>query len=212
MNPLSALGLVDQKVAALQTTILQADADVVRASGATYRSASVQTTGTEIIQFDLLSSPIPSDEHYVVMLASVKGIITGALPLLTFEPNAAIPGSLTYARAGVSGFSIVTFGEPKEQPAQSVIPGNINLNSRGMQLVTVHGSSPLNALGLGTPPWSFVATPSTQQGGLLILPAGYNLRYTLSMLPGTAAPGPGIGSSAIMEALIIAEKNRGAQR
>jgi len=203
---------VEAKFSELRDAILGGDADVIRASGAQwFRSTSVPTTGVEIIQFDLFGSPnqIPLGYHGVVLFAGVQGIITGAaptpgLPVFTFEPNAAVPGALTYGRAGVSGFSIVEASTPMESLAQSQL--GMNQASRGIQLVTVHGSSALTPTGVA--PFSFVGTVSTQQNTPLILPANYNLRYTLSMLPATPTPGPGAGSTATMSALIYIERNK----
>lgn len=208
MNPLSALSLVDAKLAELRRSIEGADADVIRASGAYWLSRTSQpTTGNEILQFDLLTAPVTNDEHLVVLAAGVTGVITGAVQMFTFEPVAAAPGALVYGRAGVSGFSIVPWSAPLETLAQSSVAGSMNFESRGFQLVTVHGSSSLNGAA-GTPPYSFVATPSIQQATPIIISPGYNLRYTLSLLPGTAAPGPGLGSYATMFALVVRERNR----
>lgn len=200
-------GFIDAKLAALSETILLSDSDVVRSSEASWMSAqSPVTVGFEIIQFDLLSTPITEEEHLVVLAASCAGIVTGALPLTTFEPNPALVGSLTYARAGVSGFSIVPWGTPTETLAESSAPNRLNFGSRGAQLVTVHGSSGLS--GVGGAPWAFVATPSIQQPVPITITRGFNLRYTLCMLPGAAVPGPGPGSYARIDALIVRERNR----
>jgi hypothetical protein len=157
--------------------------DAARASRVNLFSNNVAAAGWEPLLVDLTPAPLPG-EHHIVSSISAFGVFTA---------NPIIVGALS----ALSGIYIINVNEPVESLADA--QAGFNPNARGHRIAGIWHVEPVGALWV----FNYVVT----LGIPLILANGYTLRFIAVPNPGTATPGPGIGSTAAISAAVANEKN-----
>lgn len=144
------------------------------------------TAGNEPLVVDLPRAPKPG-EHWIMDSISASGVITVAIPPA---------GQLL---SPVAGFFLVKQNELPESLADA--QAGVNMNARTIPLPVLASIVPLPV------GWAYSVYYNGVPGKTI--PAGWTIRFILSCNPGTAAPGPGALSTALLIAIISPELDLG---
>lgn len=143
--------------------------------------ARADTVGWEALTATLLEGPTPG-EHWIVHELTAWGILTA---------NPPASGTL---RPPLAGLFLVPLGTPPESLAAGQAAPGFDIQSRGLPLSV---DADVTALAAGSG-YVFHIHYSGDLAIPLILQAGLTVRGVVTCNPGTATPGPGVGSSMVL--------------